>query len=386
MEDPKTCSKCGSPVTPGMKFCESCGAKVEALPACTTCGAALATGVKFCESCGAAIAPAAVPVIPIKEEAVVVDAPAPPVPEPVPDQKAPSRSRPPVTEILVEDPTDTPSDSAVISPTPTNAPVQKTRPASKSVEKQKAAEANMLSTEAAPAPLPAMEPDPASKLPTPAEGTGKDVPIEVATVAAAVETWTRAETGSGESGVPKDNKSKRSIPAATLIIGGVLVLALLAAGVYFVGLPLLSAPGTPVQPPTVFPGTPSSGIPQTSPVTPAGTSQTGSVSLTAGPTQVLPANRGLIIDVERDAITHMITVTFQGGSGQYGVRELVVTLTKSDGTVETKSFKPEYRGTSIALKGTEKTDRVEITANFFNGETYKVVDQVFEYKKRVGSF
>ena len=52
-ENPKTCQKCGSPVTPGMKFCESCGAKIEASAVCPKCGAALAPNVKFCESCGA---------------------------------------------------------------------------------------------------------------------------------------------------------------------------------------------------------------------------------------------------------------------------------------------------------------------------------------------
>jgi hypothetical protein len=109
------------------------------------------------------------------------------------------------------------------------------------------------------------------------------------------------------------------------------------------------------------------------------------VSLTAGPTDVPPANRALIIDVERNAISHDITVTFQGGEGQYGVRELAITLTRSDGTVETKSLGHLERGSSVTLKGTEKADRVEVTANFYNGETYKVVDQVFEYKKRVGS-
>ncbi|MDD1684990.1 MAG: hypothetical protein LUQ19_03765, partial [Methanoregula sp.] len=108
----------------------------------------------------------------------------------------------------------------------------------------------------------------------------------------------------------------------------------------------------------------------------------GSAELTAGPTQKLPENRDLIIDVERDAITSIITVKFQGGGGQYAVRELAVTLTKSDGTVERKSFKPEFRGSFITLKGTEKTDRVEVTANFYNGESYKVVDQILEYKRR----
>jgi hypothetical protein len=169
-----------------------------------------------------------------------------------------------------------------------------------------------------------------------------------------------------------------------MIIAGVIVLALLGAAVYFVVLPMLSGSGTPSpnqQPPvTSGPGS-SSGTPLTT----AEASQAGTVSLTAGPTDVPPTNRALIIDVERNAITHDITVTFQGGEGQYGVRELAITLTRSDGTVETKSLGHLERGSSVTLKGTEKADRVEVTANFYNGETYKVVDKVFEYKKRVGS-
>ena len=99
----------------------------------------------------------------------------------------------------------------------------------------------------------------------------------------------------------------------------------------------------------------------------------------------LPGNLALIIDVEKNAISRDIIVTFQGGSGQYGVKELRITLSKSDGTVEEKSLSHLERGSSITLKGTDKTDRVEITAYFNNGETYKVVDKVFEYKKRIGS-
>ena len=33
----RTSPKCGSMVTPVMKFCESCGAKIEAVRACCTC-------------------------------------------------------------------------------------------------------------------------------------------------------------------------------------------------------------------------------------------------------------------------------------------------------------------------------------------------------------
>jgi hypothetical protein len=297
-ENPQKCQKCGSPVTPGMKFCESCGAKIEAVPvktesvtACPKCGAAIVPNMKSCSICGAMVAAPAAP-------------PAPPAPENAPV----AVTRPPV------------------------------QPAMKTEEKT------------APAPAPVQEP----AVPKNAQGAV-------------------TETG------PRKPASQ-----TTLIIAGIVILALLAAAVFFVGLPMLSGSGNPVQSqqPQVPPGPGSS---SGAAATTADASQVGTVSLTAGPTDVPPANRALIIDVERNAISHDIIVTFQGGEGQYGVRELAITLTRSDGTVETKSLGHLERGSSTTLKGTEKADRVEVTANFYNGETYKVVDKVFEYKKRVGS-
>jgi hypothetical protein len=77
-------------------------------------------------------------------------------------------------------------------------------------------------------------------------------------------------------------------------------------------------------------------------------------------------------------------VTFRGGEGQYGVREIRVTLTRSDGTSETKTFKPDTVGSGVTFQGTPKTDRIEATTYFFTGEQYKILDQIFEYKKRTG--
>ena len=48
----RTCGLCGSPLSPGMNFCETCGAKIGTVPACSKCGAALLSGTRFCESCG----------------------------------------------------------------------------------------------------------------------------------------------------------------------------------------------------------------------------------------------------------------------------------------------------------------------------------------------
>jgi hypothetical protein len=290
-EKPQTCQKCGSPVNPGMKFCESCGAKIEALPACPQCGAALVPDVKFCESCGAPLGPAAAP------------APAVPLPETLRVSEARSPVEPPV----------------------------------------KAEEKTI------PAPAPVKEPPKTDKV--------KEVPV-----------------GTGP---------KKPIPRQTLIIAGIIILALLGAAVYFVGLPMMSGSGpasSPAPSGQTAVQTAAAGASATSAQAAAGS---GSAEITAGPTDVLPSNRALVIDVERDDVTSIITVTFQGGTGQYGVRELAITLTRGDGTVETKSLSHLERGSSVTLQGTTMTDRVEVTANFYNGETYKVVDKIIEYKKRV---
>jgi len=330
-ENPKTCQKCGSPVAPGVKFCESCGAKIEALPSCPKCGASLAPGVKFCESCGAPTSPAA-PAEAVKVEAPVVTpvaVPAAPPAPPVPETPPVADAKPAVEPVVkMEEPANT-GEKAV------PAPQEKPAPPVKAEEKT------------APAPAPVKELPKAEK--------AKEV--------------------------PKETGPKKPMSTTTMVIAGIIVLALLGAAVFFVVLPMLSGSGMPASNQPVSPAGTNSGTPSST----TGSSQAGTFSLTAGPTDVPPTNRALILDVEKNAISHDIIVTFQGGAGQYGVGELLITLTRSDGTVETKSLSHLERGSSATLKGTEKTDRVEVTAKFYNGETYKVVDKVFEYKKRIGS-
>jgi len=68
--DEDKCAQCGTPVAPGAKFCESCGAPFAAAPQpaevdedkCAQCGTPAAPGAKFCESCGAPFAAAPQPV------------------------------------------------------------------------------------------------------------------------------------------------------------------------------------------------------------------------------------------------------------------------------------------------------------------------------------
>ena len=58
------CQKCGASNSPGAKFCNDCGAKMEVAAQtvpCVKCGAALQPGAKFCNECGAKQEKAACP-------------------------------------------------------------------------------------------------------------------------------------------------------------------------------------------------------------------------------------------------------------------------------------------------------------------------------------
>jgi len=169
-----------------------------------------------------------------------------------------------------------------------------------------------------------------------------------------------------------------------LIIAGIIVLVVLAAVAFFVVLPILSGPGS--APAGSEPGpaqagsSPSGGSAGTSAV--AATPAPASATFVVKPTSLIPANYMITYQAERNGITGLVTVTFAGGPGINGIRETVITLTKSDGTVETRSWKPKQNGDSTTIQGTIGTDHLEAVANFYNGDQYRVLDQLFEYKKK----
>jgi hypothetical protein len=172
---------------------------------------------------------------------------------------------------------------------------------------------------------------------------------------------------------------KKPVPAMTWVMIGIVILVILAIGAYSVGIPMLSGTGS----------TQKSG--DTAGFTPTGTSiSRGSTqstvplteTLTPGQTQVPPANLMVNFQAERDTLTGIVTVTFRGGEGQNGVKDVLFRLTRSDGQVLEKSFTITQIGRSESLQGTKMTDRVEVIASYYNGNQYKVLDQTFEYKKR----
>jgi len=268
-----------------------------------------------------------------------------------------------------------------VKPVPPAAPVKAEEKPEPVPEVKPVPPAALVKAEEKPEPVPEVKPVPPAA-PVKAEEKPEPVP-EVKPVPPALPVKIPL-TPEKVKDVPKATGPKKPMPQQTMIIAGIVVLALLGALVYFIALPMITGPAATSQNqqvPVVTMAPVSSSATQ---ATQAGTSQASTVSLTPGPTQVPPSNRVVILDAERDPISSMVSVTFKGGEGQYGVSTIVVTLTRSDGSTETKSFKPVTIGSGVTFQGTPKTDRLEATSYFYSGEQYKIIDQIFEYKKRTG--
>jgi hypothetical protein len=190
--------------------------------------------------------------------------------------------------------------------------------------------------------------------------------------------------------VPRQNLPDKKMPVApgaapgshtkTLVIAGVIGIVILAAIVWIVILPLLSSPGTGTGGNgPALPGIAGTPVTTTGPAAIPGAATT---SFEPKPTQIMPVNLEVTYQADRDPITGLVTVTFTGGPGLNGISDTAITVTRSDGQVVTKSFKPKQVGDSVTLQGTLKTDRIEVVTNFYNGESFRVIDKLFEYKKK----
>ncbi len=322
------CPKCKSPIVRGTKFCESCGARIDAFLACTHCGTLNVNGTNFCESCG-------LPLLEVPQE----KQPAVPVAVFAPPPPLPAEYIPPMAEVQKNVTGFLPSESA---------PMESSILQSREEVPKKADE--KTTPELQPAPVP---------------------------VRGDIQDRTKPREYSPSSPVPGPTKP---LPIMTLAIIGIVILIVLALGAYVVVLPMLSGTGTAQK---SGDGTPSSPLTATS--LPSGSVQgtfpvTG--TLTPGQTQVPPVNLAVTFQAERDAISGIVTVTFSGGEGQNGVKDVLFRLTRSDGQVLQKSFTLTQIGKSESLQGTKMTDRVEVIATYYNGNQYKILDQTFEYKKR----
>ncbi|PKL64190.1 MAG: hypothetical protein CVV32_09590 [Methanomicrobiales archaeon HGW-Methanomicrobiales-3] len=316
------CPNCGTPVPAGLAFCDSCGIRVTAPPSCAKCHLPLAPDTNFCESCGTPVGTAP-------------ESPGPEEKEPAGSKKEKSgKSR---------------------------------RGKKKAPKKDEFVHPAMLAPENE-------EAEPPANPPILEEECADDTGITTAPPCG----------DSMEPGIPT-SPSLRHIPKRTLVLVIVAIICLVLGAVVLTGLVNGPAPAftriftAPADTPAATP------LPVTSSPTPAIAEDDGVVTTSVfvtRPTQVPPESYRIWLQAERDPITSMVTVLFNGGKGQRAVREVSVRLTRSDGQVLVQAFRPLVVGEGAELQGTKYADRLEVNVTYYTGETYTVIDRIFPYKQR----
>ncbi|OPY37025.1 MAG: TIR domain protein [Methanoregula sp. PtaU1.Bin051] len=106
------------------------------------------------------------------------------------------------------------------------------------------------------------------------------------------------------------------------------------------------------------------------------------VTLTVQPTQELPDDLPIYVEVSKDPTNAMITVIYNGGDGGKVVQDNTVTLTRSDGTVETAKLNFKERLSEVEFQGTRGTDRIQVVVVMGGGTRYAIVDKLMPFRTR----
>jgi len=117
----------------------------------------------------------------------------------------------------------------------------------------------------------------------------------------------------------------------------------------------------------------------------SGGGQETAVTLPPGPVVTVPPIYEVEIQENRNHNTlHPdITVTFRGGKGQYILRNIVVTVSRSDGQVIQKAITPtggdQYSvGDYVTIPGTTGKDQVVVVVTIL-GKQYKIIDMTDDF-------
>jgi hypothetical protein len=109
-------------------------------------------------------------------------------------------------------------------------------------------------------------------------------------------------------------------------------------------------------------------------------------SSTPGPTQTLPDNWNIEIEVKSngESINPLIITTVRGGKGLIFIQQIDVKVTRSDGVVETGSItKPLTVGKTVELTSTTAPgyrDRAEVWATTPQGDKVKIFDAYVPFR------
>ena len=83
------------------------------------------------------------------------------------------------------------------------------------------------------------------------------------------------------------------------------------------------------------------------------------------------------MQVDKNAVSHEVTVSLAGGPGQSVVEDILFRLTSSDGQVLESTIvpAPSKKVNEATLPGTKLPDRVEVIVTYYSGQQYEVIDK-----------
>lgn len=164
--------------------------------------------------------------------------------------------------------------------------------------------------------------------------------------------------GQGGGYVPP--RRKEPLPVTKIVAGLVILVVVIIAALFMTGFfgSTPQIPGTPAPTVTVPPLT-SAGVPVTK------------------PTDRVPKDTEVYVQVLKNPSNKQISVVFAGGPGQRVIKELNIQVTRSTGQVETANLLSEQQN-EATLTGSKGIDRVEVFAIHLSGQKYRIYDEALE--------
>lgn len=405
--NPFACPACSSPVKPGDKFCEACGAKIPALFTCTKCGTQFVRFKERCELCGGSLVlgDGSVPGTPVPAQEVKTVTVKRAVAEPSPVEAAAESvyespeetvdaevitvktkvshrySEPEEEPEQVEEPEEVLEQDEEGEPEAEydEPPAEKPRPVRKTAKKWQSQEIIEPDTDEL-LELYGKEYDPDETLESHRRFPGVSQKKRGAQRPAAAESFPAKRSGAKVDDAlllspdrPQKKKAKKPRAGRSGIMVAGLAAVVVVAALIFLALPSLTTgddPGSQSSV-TIIEDTPALTRTPTATPTPfrAG-------ALVPQPTQTVPTGQKLYFHVQKSPITTRILVTFAGSAGHGSIKSADVKVTHPDGSVATGMILPLKGITEIILDGSKGTDRVEILALMSDGETYRVYDDL----------
>lgn len=104
-------------------------------------------------------------------------------------------------------------------------------------------------------------------------------------------------------------------------------------------------------------------------------------SLIPTATDSMPSNLIFSVDASKDPISGAITVISRGGAGQNLAENLNIKVYLSTGKIVEENISPDVNSEFVCDEGTKGEDRVVVVVSLQNGESYKIYDDVLDYRK-----